>query len=115
MPDPVVVYPQAVLSVAPDAVPRLRTAINDTLDELRPLLGRMRNEAHMPEPWLGDSASYATWALYTERVMGAPDGPFRAMVAYERQLVAIRDRLGEIERAYAENEAQTGELFGSRA
>lgn len=108
-------YPASVLVVGPGAVARLRTAIDDTLDELGPLLELMQREGHMPEPWLGDSASYATWAVYTERVMGAPDGPFRAMVAYERQLVAIRDRLGEIERAYAENEATTGELFGDRA
>jgi glutamate synthase domain-containing protein 1 len=109
------VYPAAVLVVGPEALPRLRRALDDTLVELSPLLERMQREAHIPEPWLGDSASYATWAVYTERVMGAPDGPFRAMVAYERQLVAIRDRLGEIERAYAENEATTGDLFGSRA
>ena len=110
-----VVYPPSVLRVDAQALPALRTAVADTIAELRPLLERMQREAHMPEPWLGDSASYATWAVYTERVMGAPDGPFRAMVAYERQLVAIRDRLGEIELAYAENEATTGELFGNRS
>ena len=108
-------YPASTLRVAPGAIPALTRAIDDTVRELRPLLDVMQREANMPEPWLGDSASYATWAVYTERVMGAPDGPFRAMVAYERQLVAIRDRLGEIERAYAENEAATGELFGNRA
>jgi hypothetical protein len=68
----------------------------------------------MPEPWLGDSASYESWVFYTDHVMGAPDGPFQAMLAYERQLVAIRDRLTEIQAAYDRNESDTGALFGNR-
>ena len=113
MTDPVV-YPSSTLRVDPDTLPALRSAIEATLSELRPHLALMRTEAHMPEPWLGDSASYESWVFYTDHVMGAPDGPFQAMLAYERQLVAIRDRLTEIQAAYDRTESDTGALFGNR-
>lgn len=109
-----VLYPSATLRVDPDTLPALRSAIQTTLTELTPHLDRMRDEGHMPEPWLGDSASYETWAFYTDHVMGAPDGPFQAMLAYERQLVVIHTRLTEIQAAYDRNESDTGALFGSR-
>lgn len=105
-------YPPAVLRVAPEAIPALRSAIDATIGELRPLLTRMRDEAHIPEPWLGDSASHETWALYTEQVMGATDGAFHGMIAYERQLVAIRERLTEIEGRYAATESDAAARFG---
>ncbi|WP_300007879.1 hypothetical protein [Pseudonocardia sp.] len=113
MPDPTQ-YPPAVLRLHPDAVPGVRVAIDATLDELSPLLRRMEDEAVMPEPWLGDSASHSVWTAYNEGVMRAPDGAFRAVLAYESQLLTIRDRLVEIERHYARNEADTGALFGNR-
>lgn len=104
---PTTQYPAAVLRVAPEAIPTLRAAVQATLAELRPHLARMQGEAHMAEPWLHDSASYETWRLYTDRVMGAADGPFHAMLAYERQLVVIDQRLGEIADRYARAEAET--------
>lgn len=106
-------YPPAVLRLHPDAIPGVRAAIDATLNELSPLLDRMENEAIMPEPWLGDSASHSVWMAYNEGVMRAPDGAFRAVRAYEAQLMTIRDRLVEIERSYTQNEDDTGALFGS--
>lgn len=55
-----VVYPPSTLRVDPDTLPALRTAIDATLAELSPHLFEMRSGAHMPEPWLGDSASFET-------------------------------------------------------
>ena len=109
-----VVYPPATLRVDPDSLPALRSAIEATLAELRPHLMEMRSGDHMPEPWLGDSASFETWAFYTDHVMGAPDGPFQALLAYEAQLVAVRDRLVEIQAAYDGTESDTAAVFGSR-
>ncbi|WP_141277825.1 hypothetical protein [Pseudonocardia hydrocarbonoxydans] len=97
-----------------DSLAALRSAVESTLNELTPHLGLMRTEAHMPEPWLGDSASFETWAFYTDHVMGAPDGPFQALLAYEAQLVAVRDRLVEIQAEYDRTESDTASLFGSR-
>ncbi|MHA6784934.1 hypothetical protein ACVGOW_28660 [Pseudonocardia saturnea] len=103
MPEPTQ-YPPATLRLQPDSIPDLRVAIEVTLDELSPHLGRMEVEAHMPEPWLGDSESHKVWAVYDQGVMRAPDGAFQAIRAYERQLMDIRDRLVEIERAYSGTE-----------
>lgn len=112
MPEPIQ-YPPAVLRLQPDAIPGVRAAIDATLNELTPLLNRMRDEAVMRGPWLGDSASHAVWVAYNDGVMRAEDGAFRAVCAYEAQLKTIRNRLVEIERSYAQNEADTGALFGS--
>ena len=113
MTDPVV-YPSATLRVDPEVLPALHSAIEATLAELSPHLFQMRRDAHMPEPWLGDSASFETWAFYTDHVMGAAEGPFHALLAYERQLMAIRDRLTEIQADYDRTESGTAALFGNR-
>ena len=106
-------YRAATLRVDPDTLPAIRIAIDATLAELSPHLVRMQEEAHIPEPWLGDSASFETWEFYERHVMGAADGPFHAILAYERQLVAIRDRLAEIEADYARTEREAGSAFES--
>ena len=107
-------YPPSRLRVDPELLPALRSAIEATLAELGPHLTEMRSGAHMPEPWLGDSASFETWAFYTDHVMGAAEGPFHALLAYERQLVAIRDRLTKIQADYDRTESGTAALFGNR-
>lgn len=113
MPEPTQ-YPPATLRLKPDAIPGVRAAIDATLAELSPHLGRMEREAYMPEPWLGDSESHKVWAAYDQGVMQAPDGAFQAVRAYERQLRDIRDRLVEIERAYAGTEDANRAGFGER-
>ena len=107
-------YPPAVLRLQPQAIPDVRAAIDATLGELSPHLRRMEREAHMPEPWLGDSESHTVWAAYTQGVMSAPDGAFQAVRLYERQLRDIRDRLVGMERTYADTEAANAAGFEGR-
>jgi hypothetical protein len=114
LPDPVV-YPAAVLRVAPDVLPELRKAVDKTLKELSPHLELMQKEGFLPEPWLGDPVSAESHRVYNEHVMGAPDGPFHALLAYERQLVAISERLAQIQRNYDEAEAANADLVGRMA
>jgi hypothetical protein len=111
VPEPTV-YPAAVLRVAPQALPDVRGALDTVLAELRPLLQRMRQEAYIPEPWMGDSESHRMWRSYNVKVMTAEDGPFQAMLAYERQLSSARDRLAEIEEAYRRTEGENSDLWG---
>jgi hypothetical protein len=111
MADPVL-YPAAVLRVDPHAVPDLRAALDTVLHELRPLLLRMRSDAWIPEPWMGDSESHRMWSAYNENVMAADDGPFQAMLAYEQQLTAARERLAGIEEAYRRTEGENSDLWG---
>ncbi len=112
--DPVI-YPAAVLQVTPDVLPDLRRAVDDTLQKLTPHLDRMRREALLDQPWLGDPVSEASWRVYNERVVSAPDGPFHALLAYEQQLRAISERLAAIQRNYDEAEAVNADLVGRMA
>lgn len=111
MPEPTH-YPPAVLRLHPDAIPDVLAAIDATLDELSPHLRRMKNEAYLPGPWLGDSASHSVFVTYNDGVMSAPDGAFQAACAYERQLRDIRNQLVEIERTYIRTEDINGALLG---
>ncbi len=104
------VYPAAVLRVTPDALPELRRAVDNTLDELTPHLQTMYRAAILPEPWLRDPVSAETHRVYNENVMGAHDGPFHALLMYQRQLVTISERLAEIQRNYDEAEAANSDL-----
>ncbi len=111
MPDPTL-YPAAVLRVAPHAIPDVRAALDEVLHEMRPLLARMLYEGWIREPWMGDSVSHRMCQSYNDKVMRAGDGPYNAMVAYEQQLTAARDRLAEIEDAYRRTEGENSDLWG---
>ncbi len=104
------VYAAAVLRVTPDVLPELRRAVDTTLDELTPHLKLMQHGAYLPEPWLGDPVSAESYQVYNDNVMGAKDGPFHALLAYEEQLRMISQRLAEIQRNYDEAEAANTDL-----
>lgn len=108
------VYPPAVLRVAPDAIPAVRAALERTLEELRPHLNLMKQEAYIHDPWLGDPMSEYVRVTYNANVMDAHDGPYQALVAYERQLRSARDQLvaaqAEYERTEGGNTATMNEL-----
>ncbi len=105
-----VVYPAATLRVTADVLPELRRAVDTTLDELSPHLQIMQREGLLPEPWLSDPISAESYRVYNEQVMNAADGPFQALLAYERQLISISERLAEIQRNYDEAEAANSDL-----
>ena len=98
------VFPPAVLRVAPDAIPAVRAALERTLNQLRPHLALMKQEAYIHEPWLGDPMSEYVRVTYNSTVMDAPDGPYQALVAYERQLRSARDQLVAAQTEYERTE-----------
>ncbi|MDN5931347.1 MAG: hypothetical protein L0I24_09840 [Pseudonocardia sp.] len=112
-PTPDTVFPPAVLRVAPDAIPAVRAALDRTLDELGPHLLLMRQEGYIHEPWLGDPMSEYVRVTYNATVMDAPDGPYQALVAYERQLRSARDQLAAAQAEYERTEgANTAGMNG---
>ena len=109
MPGP---FPSAGLQVEPSAIPAVRAAFDESLTELRPHLRRLRQEAYIPEPWLGDSVSAEAASTYNSSVMDAADGPYAAMVALEAELVRIRDSLQVLEDHYRRTEGENSALWG---
>ncbi|MBC8091438.1 MAG: hypothetical protein H7Y15_05760 [Pseudonocardia sp.] len=111
-PDTTALYPPAVLRVAPDAIPAVRKALDDTLAELSPHLLVMRQAGYIDEPWLGDPMSEYVRVTYNATVMDAPDGPYQALVAYEGQLIAARDALAAAEAEYVRTEGENSDIWG---
>jgi len=102
----------AAMRVDPSAIPALRAAFDDSLAELSPHLIRLRQEAYITEPWLGDPVSAEAATFYNSRVMDAADGPYAAMVALEAELLRIRDSLQLMEDHYRRTEGDNAALWG---
>lgn len=105
-------FPPTSLQVHPAAIPALRTAFDDAITELRPHLRRLRQEAYIPEPWLGDPVSAEVARVYNVKVMDAADGPYAAMVALEAELLRICDALQLMEEDYRRVEGENAALWG---
>ena len=91
------------LRVEPQAIPAIRSAFDDALADLSEQLRRVRNEGYLGEPWLGDE---------NRHVMDSTDGPYAALVAYEAELLRVRDTLQQMEDEYRRTEGDNAELWG---
>ncbi|MBW0090170.1 hypothetical protein I4I73_15230 [Pseudonocardia sp. KRD-184] len=105
-------YPPATLRVGPGALSRMRAAYEDSLVELRVQLRRLGEVGYLAGPWLGDPVSRQTFEFYNRRVMDAPDGPYQALLAYEAELVRVRDQLAAMEADYRRTEDENTALVG---
>ena len=100
------------LRVEPSAIPALRLAFDDALIDLRARLRVLRNEGYLGEPWLGDEISLEVRDFYNRHVMDSTDGPYAALVAYEAELLRVRDTLQQMEDEYRRTEGDNAELWG---
>jgi hypothetical protein len=100
------------LRIEPHALPALRDAFEDALSMLAVQLIRLRRDGNILEPWLGDETSKEVHATYSRMVMESPEGPYGAMVAYQAELVRVRDQLQQLEDAYRRTEGDVSELWG---
>jgi hypothetical protein len=105
-------FPPTVMRIEPSTIPAIRAAFDDALAELKPHLVRLRQEAYIPEPWLGDPVSAEVAQTYNRTVMEAADGPYAAMVALEAELLRIRDTLQAMEDDYRRTEGDNAALWG---
>lgn len=108
MPD----YPPVRLRVSPQALSTLRAAYDGALEDLRVELRRLQDVGHLQGPWLGDPVSRQTSEFYNSRVMDAQDGPFHALLAYEAELVRVREQLAAMEADYRRTEGDNVALWG---
>jgi hypothetical protein len=100
------------LRVEPQAIPAIRLAFDDALADLSEQLRRVRNEGYLGEPWLGDEISLEVRDFYNRHVMDSTDGPYAALVAYEAELLRVRDTLQQMEDEYRRTEGDNAELWG---
>lgn len=107
-------YPPATMRVSPRALPAMRAAFDSALNDLGAELRALRDVGHLAGPWLGDPVSHKTFEFYNSRIMEAPDGPYQALLAYEAELVRVRDQLGAMEAGYRRTEGENVELWGRR-
>jgi hypothetical protein len=100
------------LRVEPQAIPAIRLAFDNALADLSEQLRRVRNEGYLGEPWLGDEISLEVRNFYNRHVMDSTDGPYAALVAYEAELLRVRDTLQQMEDEYRRTEGDNAELWG---
>jgi hypothetical protein len=100
------------LRIEPRAIPAIRLAFDDALADLSEQLRRVRNEGYLGEPWLGDEISLEVRDFYNRHIMDSTDGPYAALVAYEAELLRIRDTLQQMEDEYRRTEGDNAELWG---
>jgi hypothetical protein len=105
-------YPPATLRVDPSAIPAVRAALDETVQELNEYLHPMAVDGYLHEPWLGDPESARVAAFYNDRVMSAPDGPYHALLRYRDQLASARDQLAATEAEYRRTEGDNAALWG---
>jgi hypothetical protein len=100
------------LRLAPHAIPELRAAFDEALASMSRQLSRLRDEGYLREPWLGDEISAEVADFYNRRVMDSTDGPYAALVAYEAELLKVRDTLQRMEDEYRRTEGDNARLGG---
>ncbi|RZT88243.1 hypothetical protein EV383_5182 [Pseudonocardia sediminis] len=92
--------PAPDLRVDPQAVSRLRSALDDALARLATPVRGLEADARLPRPWLGDPVSAAGAAAYARHSTDGPDPALGAIAAYRAELERVRDGLGETDRSY---------------
>jgi hypothetical protein len=100
------------LRLAPHSIPAVRTAFDQALRSLGELLSRLRREGYLSEPWLGDEISAEVRDFYNRHIMDSTDGPYAALVAYEAELLNVRDSLQRMEDEYRRTEGDNAQLWG---
>lgn len=105
-------YSSVMLRVEPRSIPKLRAAFDDALLRIGEHLRRLQNEGYLGEPWLGDEISRHVRDFYNDHVMNSPTGPYAALVAYEAELLRVRDTLQRMEDEYRRTEGDNAELWG---
>ncbi|TWF74777.1 hypothetical protein FHX44_11659 [Pseudonocardia hierapolitana] len=103
------------LRLEPQAIPTVRAAVEEGLAELGTQLVRLRQQAIIPQPWMGDLTSEFVRNEYQQRVIEAVDGPLAAIRGFEAELTRILDSLKAMEDHYRRTEGNNTALWGRKA
>lgn len=104
-------YEAVTLRLDPRAIPAMRAAFENALAELRPALARLGEVGHIHGAWMGDPQSEEVVAFYNDRVMDAVDGPYQALLQYEKELRRVHKQLTVMELEYQRVESENAEGF----
>jgi hypothetical protein len=107
--------PSVTLHLHPHALPSVRTAFEEALDDLGIQLAKLTRAGFIPEPWMGDRVSEDVRAFYNTTVMESQDGQLAALLAYQSELTRIRDSLQAMEDNYRRTEGDNAALWGRQA
>jgi hypothetical protein len=86
-------------------------AYDEALARVSAQLLRIGRQGVIREPWLGDETSRDLHEAYNKLVMEASEGPYAALVAYQAELMRVRDQLQMIEDAYRRMEGDNAALW----
>ena len=100
------------LRIQARAIPTLRVAFEEAAADVGQQVVRLQREGYLGEPWLGDEISLEVRDFYNRHVMDSTDGPYAALVAYEAELLRVRDTLQQMEDEYRRTEGDNAELWG---
>lgn len=100
------------LRLAPQELPRLRSAVDDALERVSASLRTLEADARLPRPWLGDPVSARAAADYARASTDGPDAALAALRAYRDELLRVRDAMSGSERSYTGAEDTVAASFG---
>jgi hypothetical protein len=105
-------HPPVTLRLEPHAIPAVRAAFDEAIEELTSQLARMQRTAYIREPWLGDRVSAQVAEHYNRTVMDSRDGPYAALRAFETELRKVRNNLKLLEGHYRRTEGDEVARWG---
>src|SRR5687767_12363809 len=100
-------------------IPAVRAAVDESLNELSIQLQLLQVDGVI-QPWLGDPVSERVVMHYNARVMGvgggsaapgAPGSAYGALVAYQTELVKIKESLELMERGYVRTDGDMAAVY----
>ena len=92
---------------------RMRSAVDQALEQVTASLRALDADARLPRPWLGDPVSARAAADYARGSTDGPDASVPALRAYRDELALIRDAMAGTGRAYSGAEDAVAVSFGS--
>lgn len=95
------------LELEPSMIPKLRQAFQSALDQLEPLTRGGADQFRMTRPAMADGASTEFQAAFNKIAADGPDSAAQSLKEYQQRLTGVLKQLGDIQRAYDNNERGT--------
>jgi len=98
---------QGDLKLEPSMIPKLQQAFQSALDQLQPLTRGGADQFRMTRAAMADGASTEFQAAFNKIAADGPDSAAHSLKEYEQRLAGVVKQLGDIQRAYDNNEHET--------